>query len=292
MALVLKAYCDGSGSSSDKNCNLLTLAGLISNEEKWPRFEESWGVVLDKHSAPMSKKGSRYFHCAEAMSRWGGFCGWTEESVRNLLFALQGVLAEGAGDFAVMSCTVKLDDYRRVRQRIQGLRSPERICLNFCLPGFMRLNGSVDKRGIEIYFDKGEKFFDPLYKDWKRKGRGRPRWADLVNQISGKSDMRDIRQIQAADVFAWMANRYYAAGKDDKWGQWFASTFLHSAHGHTFLGEDSLSTIFDADGNYKPSAKLPPTRVLGPDGMTISIGTGDLEDNRRDGHQSNSEPCV
>jgi hypothetical protein len=38
--------------------------------------------------------------------------------------------------------------------------------------------------------------------------------------------------VQAADLLAWSANRYWCEGADDEWGSHFAFSFLANHHFH------------------------------------------------------------
>jgi len=127
----LKAYYDGSG-KNDNVTKVLTLAGFAAPERTWTKFEAEWKDVLERNVV-------QSFHMSYAMTFNGQFerlKRWDEARRKALLKDFFNVLGKFRTDhFEAYSCSVILDDYRRANCTIPELRSPEALCVNFCVGG-------------------------------------------------------------------------------------------------------------------------------------------------------------
>jgi hypothetical protein len=83
VSVVLKAYYDGSGSSSDPATPRITLAGFAAPPDTWTRFDNRWPNVLkgDGSSHPPCK----YLHMNELAMFMDEYEGWNEEQQNALL---------------------------------------------------------------------------------------------------------------------------------------------------------------------------------------------------------------
>ena len=123
-----------------------------------------------------------------------------------------------------------------------------------------------------LYFDRKEKFYSILRKVWKHKDQGRGVWwASYVTQLSEIDDMRNRPEIQAADLFAWLANRYHTHGTEDRWGWHLFRTLIIKSHYHQLINQEGLDCLYDGDGKMKANAKLPPTLVKPPGGTALQV---------------------
>ena len=261
--LALRVFYDGSGKPHDPGCRFLNLGSYAGSEGAWTDFKLQWLDILKQHSAPMSPLGKRYFHSKEAMHNQGGYFGWNTRQVAALLAGLTNLLGHTQrADPLALSCSVNLADYRNVRLQIPKLRPPEAICLDACFGPIVR---HPDREsGIEVRFDRAEKFYGILYKAWKHQKRGHgPWWAKYVTSIA-EADMREWPEIQAADLLAWLANRYRTHGSEDRWGSRFFGMFIVKKHYHEYIDGQALLSLFNLDGSMKPNVQLPEVRIKAP----------------------------
>jgi hypothetical protein len=195
---MLKAYFDSSGDQ-----NYISLGGMVSSEANWPEFEKHWVFVLRSHSI-------HEFHMSVAMAKRGQFLGWTDEAVEKITKDLVNVLGRFIGpEFIIKTCTVKMEDYRRVKAENIHLRRPEAICVNFCCgTGLPPDKSDPDSpyQKVVFYFDHNEPYLRTLYSNWqnRRKNPGWPRQIQNIESVTSK-----VPALQAADVVAWIANAFY-----------------------------------------------------------------------------------
>ncbi len=222
MAVVIKAYYDGSGSRSDRNARFLTLAGYAGTPRAWQQVEGRWHRVLNRF-------GCKYLHMKEARALQKAFArraGWSHERVTMLLADLfNECLAPTAwedfrGEFRGTACTVNLEDYARVLAEApsRAAKEPESICVDFVVTvALMSLPENaakpLGKEGtVELFFDKNESFMHMIDRVWRSRRNnelGDP--LRLVSNIA-EVDMRQAVGLQAADLLAWHTNRYYTHG--------------------------------------------------------------------------------
>jgi hypothetical protein len=193
-----------------------------------------------------------------------GYSGWAYARVAALVGELMNLLGHTEqADPLATSCSVNLEDYRKVKLHIPALRGPEAICLDACFG--LAVRHPLRDLGIELLFDREESFYPILKKMMKQYDRGRGVWwASYVSSITEVEDMRESPEIQASDLLAWLANRYYTHGSGEKWGRWFFGTFLVKKHYHRHIDEQVLLSLFDLDGSMKPDVQLPEVRIRAP----------------------------
>jgi hypothetical protein len=261
----IKAFYDGSGKVNDPSCSFLNLGSFTGSETAWTGLKLEWLDVLERHAAPKSPRGKRYFHSKEAMHNKGGYAGWNSDRVSKLIVALLNLLGhtEQHADPLAISCSVNLADYKKIKANIPALRSPEAICLDACF-GLVVRHPYRDS-GIQLFFDRGESFYPILKKLLNVKDRGRAIWwAQYISSISEIEDMREWPEIQTADLLAWLANRYCTHGSGDRWGSRFFSMFIVKKHYYEYIDEQALLSLFEPDGQMKPGIQLPAVRIKAP----------------------------
>ena len=264
--VALKSFYDGSGKYEDVNAKVVTLAGYAAPPEVWHQIETHWGAVLSNcKKCPPSRRGTPYFHSKEAMNYSDGYKGWNVDTVEALVNQLQDVLAEQANKgLAGFSCSIDLDGYRRFKAQNPTVKRYEHLCINHCI-GTMFQHNDADFP-IEIMFDRKEPF-EPLLKYlWNEEIDGhRTWWANEVVTVAPVNDAKDSYGLQAADLLAWLANRYHTKGPYDVWGHHFAVMHFVARTHHAFLDEHELSKMFDANGEYRPEYKRRPfsLKVMG-----------------------------
>ena len=218
LAVAIKAYCDGSGKSDDRNSVYLTLASFIAEPDAWDVFERRWGEALARHRC-------EYLHMKDAKALRGNFSTWTHERVNHLLLDLKDscLSAEAVKDYGMFvcaHCTVNLADYHSVAETYPQLLDikPEQFCgtLVVNVAASMLPNNASRPFGkdgaVELYFDKSESFMKHVDRDWRLNRKGRhPSW-NMVSSVR-PSDSKSVYGIQAADFLAWNVNRYFVTGE-------------------------------------------------------------------------------
>lgn len=268
--MALEGFFDGSGKAHDPNCRFVSLGGFAGTANGWESFSAKWQHALAQHEAPASAGGHRYFHRKEAMQARGGYVSWGSGRVLALVNDLFSVIAgQDSMDVVAISAAVQLDDYRKVKKMIPNLRTAENICVDWCLGHVLR--HPARDTGISLAFDKAEPFYPIVDRVWKYKKGRRIWWQSLVRSIEQVSDMKACPQIQAADLLAWLVNRYHTVGVDDQWGSLLFRTFILKSHGHGFFNETALLAAFNSDGTMKPGVELP-FSVKAPPETTLSVG--------------------
>ena len=127
LAYAIKAYYDSSRTCS----KFMTLAGYVGTPEAWEAFEPRWCEVLSRWPCTA-------LHTSDAYALRGEFTierGWTLDRVRAFILDLFNNCTapigrdEFRGGFVGASCTINLEDYRRLREQVQ-IKAPEAICVD------------------------------------------------------------------------------------------------------------------------------------------------------------------
>ncbi len=201
--MAFQAYYDGSGKA---DLPAMTLTGVAAPEELWQRFEPLWVDALDRNTVP-----DRDFHMTDLMAkpRRGKLADWDDRRVEALLTDLWNVFGRfRTEDLAAYSCTVFFDAHKQAKQLIPALRSPEAICVDYCV-GSLQLTKqqlASEPKPILLYFDRKEKFMHTVNRVWlqgKKHPTGRP--SQVRNIIV--ADRSYYYPIQAADMLGWIINR-------------------------------------------------------------------------------------
>lgn len=269
--VILKSYYDGSGQSIDPGCRFVTLAGYAATDDQWLILETAWESALRKYSkCPLSDRGNPYFHAKEAFHRHDGYANWSVDEIQDLLTDLYEVFgASGRQSPIGFSCTVSKADYETVRLSIPALRTIEKICLDFCITNSFRHPEALN--GMEIYFDRNESFEPILRTVWNGTNGQRPSWANYVLLITPIENMRYSYALQAADLLAWTANRYYTHGEEDDYGRNFFSLNLLNHQVHVKYDEPQFRLVFNQDGTIKPNVELFIEPIKAPSGTILKM---------------------
>ncbi len=222
----LKAYYDSSGNRGNKSEKVLTLSGFAASDNVWHRFETEWKCALDAN-------GVQLFHMSEAMSLNRYFSrnnGWNEAKVYALVNDLFNVIGKfRTKEFEAYSCSVRLSDYQRAKLILPKLRTPEAICVNFCVGNLRIPTQDIQTlKPIELFFDENERFLTTIYRIWdqaknKSQTSGWPKQIADIKSVNSKTCL----PIQAADMFAWIVHRYHTGQNNHAW---YAVTPLLAEH--------------------------------------------------------------
>jgi Protein of unknown function (DUF3800) len=209
---MLKAFFDSSRDEKYGRC--ISLAGIVSSEAIWPEFEKQWMAVLESY-------GLEEFHMTDAMAipPQGEFKGWTERRIKSVLNDLVNTVAKFAGreslpkgkEFLLKACTVKMEDYFKVKAENIYLRRPEAICVNSCCGTGLPpdpANPGAEYQSVIFYFDHNEPYLRHIKNNWDRGKKYRVGWPSQVKDILPIS-ATNVPALQAVDILAWTANHFH-----------------------------------------------------------------------------------
>ncbi len=198
--MAFQAYYDGSGKS---DLPATTLTGVAAPEALWQEFEPLWVKALDRNLVP-----DRDFHMSDLMGRHGKFKDWTDCQCEALLTDVFNVFGHfRCADLTAYSCTVFLDAHAQAMKLIPRLRSPARICVDYCI-GSLQLSKeelASEPRPILLYFDRNEEFRRTINNVWLKYKKRKNGWPSQVRDIC-TADRSDY-PIQAADMLGWIINK-------------------------------------------------------------------------------------
>lgn len=109
---ILSAYLDASGSVTDPNCHVFTVAGYLAEDEQWQAFEDDWQEALDD-------AGVTHLHMKHFVQSKGEFRAWKDKKLRRdgFLERLTGIISKHQlEDFSVY---LNMNDYRKVDKRFK-----------------------------------------------------------------------------------------------------------------------------------------------------------------------------
>ncbi len=229
--MALKIFLDGSGQSEDASNRFLTLASIMASDDSWSTFEPEWSAALKRHGVP-------YSHMKELLRGEGPFYGWEDRAkiafVKDLFNALGQMERE---DFIGCTLTVDLGDYRKLA-RNPSVEPAEAVCVDFVMNHAFAHSRFAGGRA-EIFFDRDESFIKYLERVWSRNKHNASSWAAYISTVA-PVEMYEVLPVQAADLLAWSANRYYASEEQDFWRTCLLNTVIALEHYRAFYQEADL----------------------------------------------------
>jgi hypothetical protein len=226
--MALEAHFDGSKDpGSWEDSRFVTLAGFAADDEWLGRFEEGWKAVLEDDSR---RPKAQYLHMRELNSLEKEFSwrnGWNRTKTSYLLVDLLKYLSSlDKGKFRMFAATLDMDAYRRVTADGIELRSPIRICNDFCcnvaLAWYFR-----DYPGLihsaHFFFDPKEPF-EQIFREKCLAEKSneldaiglREEWG-LIKTITSVLNAKEEWAMQCADLLAWAHNRRMTAEEGGPW---------------------------------------------------------------------------
>ena len=179
------AYFDAAGKSSRPG--LLSIAGFVSDDRKWGRFEIEWLKILHRESI------SR-FHMTDFASSQGEFKNWNGQTDRRK--TLIADLLHCAKKFTnkAFGGAVVIRDYDEVNkdfelQRFAGHHYP--LCAHYCVHLVQLWQKRHSIKEVQFVFEKGDEHKGELERLCKADG--------IAPHFRGKEAI----QFQAADLVAW-----------------------------------------------------------------------------------------
>jgi hypothetical protein len=185
-----------------ESANILTLGGFIADVRRWERFHKEWKKVLAEFHIP-------YFHMKEFAHSRGIFEGWKDDPRRDVLMKriVWTIKSHVSHGFAVMVDTEEYD--QRFKDLIFPGKSPYFLCHYSCYGLLMKHCKKFGiKDGIAVVFDEtvhSQRIALGIYGAYKRM----PDWGNAYLSSLTFADDKVLSPLQAADVFAYEANKYH-----------------------------------------------------------------------------------
>jgi hypothetical protein len=103
LMLMLTAYVDESGHSTDKECRFVGLGGLVAPLSRWEKFTDDWQAALDEFI------GGEEFHMRQyvRVPGVGPYEGWDKKRREEFMAKLVGAIVESEAQ--PVACIVSLD---------------------------------------------------------------------------------------------------------------------------------------------------------------------------------------
>jgi Protein of unknown function (DUF3800) len=206
---LIKAYFDKSGQEDQ---HLLTIGAVAATDDVWAEIEADWKLILQGNNPPAS-----YMHMVQAIhlrEEFGRDKGWNDDHVFGLVNLLLSYLSSAPihDKYCHFSCSLKMGDYKKLREETYQLDSPADMVASACVRKMSEWYFE-QYQGLDFeahyYFDQGEPFEGIIRAKWSRaRAEENPKyqWAH-ISRI-GSADMRKTPGLQIADMIAWATNRH------------------------------------------------------------------------------------
>ncbi|HEV2469974.1 MAG TPA: DUF3800 domain-containing protein [Candidatus Sulfotelmatobacter sp.] len=211
--VVIKSYFDKSGQEDQ---DLFTIGAVAAADDVWDEIETEWNLILQKNNPPAS-----YMHMVEAipLRRGSEFCpskGWNDDHVFGLINLLLSFLATPAPKdryrYCHFSCSLRMNDYRKLRAETYQLDSPADMIASACVrkmsEWYFEHYQGLDYEA-HYYFDQNEPFEEIIKAKWNRarlEQNPKYQWGHIAH--IGSAMMRKTPGLQIADMIAWATNRH------------------------------------------------------------------------------------
>jgi len=211
LLVVLKSYFDKSGQEDQE---LFTIGAVAASDDVWTDIDRDWNGILRANNPSAS-----YMHMVEAIPLRGEFSpekGWNDDHISGLINLLLSYLSmpppQDRYKYCHFSCSLKMNDYRKLRAETYQLDSPADMIATACVrqmsTWYFEHYQGLDYEA-HYYFDQGEPFEDIIKAKWDRaKLEGNPKyqWGHIAH--IGSAPMRKTPGLQIADMIAWATNRH------------------------------------------------------------------------------------
>ena len=213
---MLSAYLDETGHSADPNKLFVGMAGLLSSESSWAKFDLEWRAVSEKHEVILP------FHMMDLAHFGGQFENWESDGDvkrKQFLSELIGPIS-GAAPILV-GAIVSVEEFRQLTKDEQcALQDPYYIAFQECTfqLAFAAALLQYPPRQISmVYAAHGEfRRAEDLWEAIKKH--------NLVGHCMGsysRGEPRDFTPLQAADLWAYeLGHHFYhilPKGKEFRW---------------------------------------------------------------------------
>lgn len=207
------AYYDAGGTQNDQS-GALTVAGLISTEAKWCRFEREWEAVLKNYGVP-------YFHMKEYAHSTNHYASWKGDHVKRAEFLDKLIRVTKRGILKAFSVSAMMQDFHRVNREYCvaerfGNDHPNSgaYCFAAVLCSTSIAKWVWEKKGVHAkikhVFEKGDTGQGALVELMRGPMFNNARSVEFLEKKSNDAeDIRYVREFEAADMIAWEHANYY-----------------------------------------------------------------------------------
>ena len=200
MMAMLAAYFDESGTHSKSP--IIAIAGYISNDEQWAKFNEEWQTLLDRYSL-------EYFHMNQFENRQGQFRGMSEHERHALLDSLItfiGIRAR-SGIAAAFDLSAYNELVAEGYEEIIG--PPYALCASLCIVGTQRWAVKHSyQEPIAFLFERGARHSGLFHKAYNKALKNSKISANYRLGTLAFPDKREALPLQAADILAYEVWKY------------------------------------------------------------------------------------
>ena len=189
----ITVYVDGSGTGDSP---VLTLAAYAMEDGLLAPFATKWNETIQRH-------GVQQLHMRKLGD--GGDAGRSGQMICDLFNVFHNFREEF---FYFRVCSVVRSDHAEALRTMHLLKSPELLCVDFCLGGLSIPTADADTdNSVKIYFDRNEPFMRHMRSVWEQTHRKlESGWPRQVEKIESESSHHP--GLQAADLFAWAVHRH------------------------------------------------------------------------------------
>jgi hypothetical protein len=192
---MLVAYFDESGTQRGSAC--VSVAGYISTENRWAKFQQQWKKVLRDYDL-------EYFHMSEFESRYGPYKNWPQETRVSLLKRLIGVIHRNT--IMPVGAAALIEGYEEVRRRFSAGIEPYGFCFTETLKSMAEWSKTLRRpEPIACVLEAGAGFGGQVEEIRKSilKTESRKQYYRIASITF--ADKKDITPLQAADFLAYEA---------------------------------------------------------------------------------------
>ncbi len=211
--LMLIAYMDESGHSSDPAVHFSGMGGLVAECDAWTQFEGEWEAALCDAGIEGAFHMRDFAHCA------GPYKGWCEDKRRALFGRLVRAIVNAKA--VPVGCVISLDDYRAAPSNVQEiLVDPYFIAFQWttrgaalqALPKPYPFEHTTEMVAMIYAYQSEFGAIEPKNKFVeKHAGRAEQLWHAMKNSTDfghwmgsyGSSCTAELYPLQAADLFAY-----------------------------------------------------------------------------------------
>lgn len=235
---VFTVYYDASGSESTNRP--LVLAGLLSTERKWIKFEHDWQAFLAKHGVP-------YLHMKEFAHSRGPFSDWKGQEAKRKGFLREAIQVIKRRVHMTFESHAFPDDYRAV-DKLYDLKSlPDHLYSVVSIGAADRINAWVRRQhpGCRVHhvFESGDMGQGLFFRHVSAELAASMTTLPKIDAISGQW----FAPFQAADLVAYefrlAAEKYLAAGGSAPARGVLKEIVQHLPAGSIFMNQEILIAL-------------------------------------------------
>ena len=184
--------------AGDEGSPTVVVAGYLGRPEAWRDWTEKWTEAL----GPI-----KVYHAVDAQNLTGEFEGWTSAEVGELVKRLLPITAEA--EIAATAVALDLRVFEAAMKGRDDLKelfgTPYVACLQWVMQAILNLASSVGSSEPITFIHENNDFFSQAYECFSWIKANPNRGDNVISLTFGAK--KDYPPLQAADIFAYEANR-------------------------------------------------------------------------------------